>query len=157
MAPFRSGNNEDYVTHIIAMRCLLEQKETEEGVAKAFKVVEELKGNKLGPLAKRLNMSKLNVNKEDLKLQITSVKEDMQKARKEALADIVKAYKLMCVYFVGKVRTQWDKIAQEMHSKDPWVGVNGTSHKGPCMVGAALENSLRKKYFLTHFFLTANL
>jgi hypothetical protein len=25
---------------------------------------------------------------------------------------------------------QWDKIVHEMHSKDPWIGVNGQSHKG---------------------------
>ncbi len=25
---------------------------------------------------------------------------------------------------------QWDKIIQEMHSKDPWVGLNSHSHKG---------------------------
>jgi hypothetical protein len=32
MVPFQAGNNKDYVTHIITMRCLLEQKESEEDV-----------------------------------------------------------------------------------------------------------------------------
>ena len=41
------------------------------------------------------------------------------------LTKIVKAYELFCVYFVGKACTQWDKIVQEMHMKDPWVAVNG--------------------------------
>ena len=68
-----------------------------------------------------------------MKLQIASVKEDIQKARKEALRKIVKAYKLSWVYFVVKARTQWDMVISEMHGKDPWVAVNGTSHKGPCM------------------------
>jgi hypothetical protein len=57
----------------------------------------------------------------------------MQKARKEALHRIVKAYKLISVYFVDEAWTQWDKVVSEMHGKDPWVAVNGTSHKGPCM------------------------
>ena len=52
---------------------------------KAFKVVVNLKDEKLGPLLKKLNTSKLNAEKEDLKLQIASAKDEMQKARKEAL------------------------------------------------------------------------
>ncbi len=28
------------------------------------------------------------------------------------------------------MQTQWDKIAQEMYCKDPWIGMNGQSHKG---------------------------
>ena len=81
----------------------------------------------------KLNMSKFNAEEEDLKLQIALVKDKMQKARKEALAGIIKAYELICIYFVGKAWTQWDKVVQEMHGKDPWVTVNWTSHKGPRM------------------------
>ncbi len=36
MAPFQAGSNEDYVTHIIAMKQLLEQKETKDDVVKTF-------------------------------------------------------------------------------------------------------------------------
>jgi hypothetical protein len=28
---------------------------------------------------------------------------------------------------------QWDKIMHEMHSKDPWIGMNGKSHPGLCV------------------------
>ena len=85
MVPFQAGSNEDYVTHIIAMKQLLEQKTIEDDMEKAFGVVVNFKDEKLGPLLKKLNMSKLNAEKEDLKLQIASVKDEMQKARKEAL------------------------------------------------------------------------
>ena len=44
----------------------------------------------------------------------------------------MKAYELICNYFVGEARTQWDKITLEMHSKDPWVSLNGESHSGLC-------------------------
>ena len=101
------------------MCCLLQQNETEEDVTKAFEVVENIKYDKLGPLLKHLNMSKFNTEKEELKLQITSVKEEVQKARKEAFTEIVKAFELICVYFVGNARTQWDKIVSEMHGKNP--------------------------------------
>ena len=53
----------------------------------------------------------------------------MLKAKKEAQGKIVKAYELICAYFVGKAWTQWDKVVSEMHGKDPWVAVNGSSHK----------------------------
>ncbi len=43
----------------------------------------------------------------------------------------MKAYELICNYFVGEAQTQWDKITLEMHSKDPWFGVDGESHLGP--------------------------
>ena len=86
----------------------------------------------LGPLSSALSKAS-KLEKEELKVQITTVKEEMQKARKEALAEIVKAYKLSCNYFVGKARTQWDKMIQEMNNKDSWVAVNGKSYKGPCV------------------------
>ena len=76
-------------------------------------------------------MSKFKQEKEDLQKQIKSVKEDVLKAKKEAQGKIVKAYKLICIYFAGKAWTQWDKGVSEMHGKDPWVAVNGASHKGP--------------------------
>jgi hypothetical protein len=54
MAPFQAGNNEDYATHIIAMKQLLEQKEIEDDNAKAFRLVVELTDEKLGSLLKKL-------------------------------------------------------------------------------------------------------
>jgi hypothetical protein len=45
----------------------------------------------------------------------------------------VKAYELVHIYFVSEALTQWDKVVTEMHTKDPWVAVNGVSHKGPHM------------------------
>jgi hypothetical protein len=40
---------------------------------------------------------------------------------------------MFCLFVVGNQQTQWDKIIQEMHSKDPWIGVYGSSHKGICV------------------------
>ena len=37
------------------------------------------------------------------------------------------------LFIVGDQGTQWDKILQEMHTKDPWIGVNKISHKGICI------------------------
>ena len=133
MAPFQAGSNEDYVTHIIVMKQLLEQKEIEDDVETAFGVVLSLKDEKLDPFLKNLNISMFNAEEEDLKSHIASVKEEMQKAREKALAEIIKTYELIRVYFVGKALTQWDKAVSEMHTKEPWVAVNGESHKGSRM------------------------
>jgi hypothetical protein len=50
-----------------------------------------------------------------------------------AVAEALKAPKLFHCFVVGKVQMQWDKIVQEMHCKDPWIGMNGQSHKGLCV------------------------
>ncbi len=42
------------------------------------------------------------------------------------------AYEMFCLFVVGDQQTHWDKIVQEMHTKDPWIGVDGVSHKGIC-------------------------
>jgi hypothetical protein len=34
------------------------------------------------------------------------------------------------LFVVGDQQTHWNKIVQEMHTKDPWVSVDGVSHKG---------------------------
>jgi hypothetical protein len=57
MVPFPLGTNKEYVNHIIAMICLIEQKDFENSVEKAFTTVSEL-NEKVGPLHKKLNMSK---------------------------------------------------------------------------------------------------
>jgi hypothetical protein len=99
-------------------------------MSKTFGVISDIR-DKIGPLYKKLNMAKFNQEKDDLNKQIETTKKDLEKAKKEALAEIVKAYELFCLYFVGEAHTQWDKDIQEMHTKDPWVAVNRTAHKGP--------------------------
>ncbi len=36
---------------------------------------------------------------------------------------------MFCCFVVGDPRTQWDKIVHVTHTKDPWIGVNGSSNK----------------------------
>jgi hypothetical protein len=50
-----------------------------------------------------------------------------------AIAEAQKAYKLFCCFVVSEALTQWDKIVHEIHSKDPWVSMNGKSQKGFCV------------------------
>ena len=130
IVPFRVGSIENYVNHVIAMIRLIQQKELGSSVEKVYAVVSDLK-DKIGPLCKKLNMSKSRKEKESLAQQIKTAENEREKAKKVALVEIVTAYELFHIYFVGKACTQWDKVVQKMHMKDPWVAVNGSLNPGP--------------------------
>jgi hypothetical protein len=56
------------------------------------------------------------------------------KAKKgTAIAVTGQAYEMFRLFVIGDQQTQWDKIVQEIHTKDPWIGVDGVSHKGICV------------------------
>ncbi len=61
---------------------------------------------------------------------LNEFKEILKAKKVTAIAETQKAYKMFCLFVVGNQQTQWDKIVQEMHTKDPWIGVNRISHKG---------------------------
>jgi hypothetical protein len=71
--------------------------------------------------------------KEEQTRKLVKIKKNLKMVCKHAVTESVKAYKLFHSFIVSKAQTQWDKIVHGMHSKDPWVGVNGKSHKGLCM------------------------
>jgi hypothetical protein len=74
-----------------------------------------------------------NESEEAKKLHEASVEEykGILKAKKgTAITVTSQVYKMFCLFVVGDQQTQWDKIVQEMHTKDPWIGVDGVSHKG---------------------------
>ncbi len=73
---------------------------------------------------------KTPAEKETRKKKLTNLNESL-KAKKSFVVDQAqKAYKLFCCFVVGEVQTQWDRIENEMHTKNPWIGVNGKSNKG---------------------------
>ena len=114
MSAFWAGNNEEYIKHVISVLCLLDQKGIKTDILRAFKVVKEI-AKKLKPLATPLPTDATKSVKEERKLQVSTVTEDLQRAREGAIAEITKASELVRNYFVGEARTQWDKIMLEMH------------------------------------------
>ena len=118
MVPFRLGTNEEYINHVIAMIRLAEQKDLKNSIEKAFVTVSEIK-EKVGPIHKKINMSKSAQEKEGLKKTLKTTKKALKVAEKNALKEVVKCYKLFRTYLVGKARTQWERVVQEMHQKDP--------------------------------------
>jgi hypothetical protein len=67
----------------------------------------------------------------EIQKQMLSKYKEIFKAKKVfGIAKTQKAYEMFRYFVVSDPRTQWDKIVHEMHTKDPWIGVNGSSHKG---------------------------
>ncbi len=131
MAAFMSGTNEDYLAHVIAVLCIIKKK----GMAV------EIKAAWLATPAVRKEMMPFlqvppNKSEEAKKLCLASLEQfkGILKAKKgTAIAVTGQAYKMFRLFVIGDQQTQWDKIVQEMHTKDPWIGVNGASHKEICV------------------------
>jgi hypothetical protein len=129
MSTYSQGNNEESLIHVIAVKHLLEQKRTDQDVKKAFHIVAEVR-KELELLLKAPD-DKTESKKEECKKKLLDFKKTLKTKHDLAVVEALKAYKLFSCFVIGKAQTQWDKIMHKMHSKDPWVGVNGKSHKGP--------------------------
>ncbi len=130
MVPFRSGTNKEYINQVIPMIRLIEQKDLKNSVEKAFVTVSEIE-EKVGPIHKKINMSKSAHEKEALKKTLKTTEKALELAEKNTLKEVLKCYELFRTYFLGEARTHWDKVVQEMHQKDPWVAVNKSLNPGP--------------------------
>ncbi len=128
MAAFMSGINKDYLVHVIAVLCIIEKKGMAAEIKAAWHVIPAIRKE----MAPYLQVPP-NESKEAKTLCLASLDQfkDILKAKKvTAIAMTGQAYKMFRLFVVGDQQTQWDKIVQEMHTKDPWIGMNGVSHKG---------------------------
>ncbi len=92
-----------------------------------FGAVAEVR-KQLEPLRKQApKEGKTKGEKDGQRKKFSAIKEDLKAACKIAVAETMKTYKLFCCFIISKAGMQWDKIEQEMHLKDPWVGINGQS------------------------------
>jgi hypothetical protein len=57
--------------------------------------------------------------------------QNIKRSSKIVIAETQKGYKMFRCFVVGNQQTQWDKIVHKMHTKDPWISVNGSSNKDP--------------------------
>jgi hypothetical protein len=82
--------------------------------------------------------------------------EEILKAKKSfAVAETQKVYKEARCFVIGDPQTQWDKIVHEMHTKDPWIGVNRRSNKGPSIHSWPYYMECIKLHKLTIFLVDA--
>jgi hypothetical protein len=129
MAAFGYGNNEEYLVHVIAVLQIIEQKGMETDVRKAFQALVAVR-REMKPLFDFPD-DKTEAEKQDWKQKLLKYKEILKAKKNVTVAEAQKALKVFRCFIVGNLRTQWDKIVHKLHTKDPWIGENGNSNKGP--------------------------
>ncbi len=69
--------------------------------------------------------------KQNWKQKLLKYKEILKAKKSVVVAEAQKAYEVFRCFVVGNMQTQWDKIVHKMHTKDPWIGMNGKPNNGP--------------------------
>ncbi len=73
---------------------------------------------------------KTPAKKEAGKKKLADLNKSLKAKKSFAVDQAQKAYELFRCFIVGKAQTQWERIMNEMHTKNPWIGVNSKSNKG---------------------------
>jgi hypothetical protein len=128
MPTYGSGKNKTYLVHIIAILQLIEQKGTSANVKEAFAALVKVR-KEMSPFF-NFPDDESAAKKEVRKKKLSKINKSLKVKKSFAVKQAQKAYELFRCFVVGKARTQWDRIVNEMHTKNPWVGVNGKSNKG---------------------------
>jgi hypothetical protein len=71
--------------------------------------------------------------KEARKKKLSNLNKSLKAKTSFAVKQAQKAYELFRCFVVGKARTKWYRIVNKMHTKNPWIGVNGKSNKRICV------------------------
>jgi hypothetical protein len=128
MPTYGYGNNKEYLIHVISILRLVEQKGTAAEVKKAFAVLVKVRKD-MSPFF-NFPEDETPAEKETRKKKLANLNKSLKAKKSFAVNQAQKAYELFHCFVVGKARTQWDRIVNEMHTKNPWIGVNSKSNKG---------------------------
>ncbi len=131
MPTYGSGNNEEYLVHVITVLRLVEQKRTAAEVQEAFAVLVAVR-KEISPFF-NFPEDKTVAAKEARKKKLNKLNKSLKAKKTFAVELAQKAYKLFHCFVIGEVQTQWDRIVNEMHTKNSWIGMNGKSNKGICV------------------------
>jgi hypothetical protein len=128
MPTYSSGNNEEYLVHVITVLHLVKQKGTAAEVKEAYTELVTVR-KEMSPFF-NFPEDKTVAAKEARKKKLNELNKSLKAKKVIAVKLAQKAYKLFHCFVVSKARTQWDRIVNEMHTKNPWIGMNGKSNKG---------------------------
>jgi hypothetical protein len=138
MIIFAKGSPEEYLQHVIAILCLINQKGLDalivvhnKEMKSAAAALGALKQKSIGPvyLGSSKDLEACKNEKEALKLEKALTQEMLVNAIKAYNEDVAATYKLLH-NLLAKPQTQWDRIIQKMHEHDLWAGENGEKHNG---------------------------
>ncbi len=128
MPTYSSGRNKEYLVHVITILRLIKQKGTSANVKEAFAALVKVR-REMSPFF-NFPEDETPAKKEARKMQLSKLVKSLKVKKSFMVEQAQKAYELFRCFVVGKAQTQWDRIMNEMHTKNPWVGVNGKSNKG---------------------------
>jgi hypothetical protein len=131
MPTYGTGNNEEYLVHVIAILRLVKQKGTAAKVKEAFAAFVAFR-KEMSPLLEFPD-DETATKKKARKKKLSNLKEALKAKKDIAVEKAQKAYGLFHCFIVGKAQTNWDRMVNEMHTKNLWIGVNGHSNKGFCV------------------------
>ncbi len=131
MPTYGSGNNEEYLVHVIAVLRLVEQKGTAAEVKEAFAALVKVR-KEMSPFF-NLPEGKTVTKKEARKKKLGNLNKSLNAKKSFAVKQAQKAYELFRCFVVIEARMQWDRIINKMHTKNPWIGMNDKSNKGICV------------------------
>jgi hypothetical protein len=115
------GNNEEYLFHVITVLHLVDQKGTTAEVKEAFTALVAVR-KEMSPFF-NFPEDKTVATKEARKKKLNKLNESLKAKKAIAVELAQKAYKLFRCFVVGEGRTHWDRFVNEMHTKNPWIGV----------------------------------
>jgi hypothetical protein len=117
MPTFSSGNNKEYLVHVIAVMRLVKQKGTAAEVQEAYAALITIR-KEMSPFF-NFPGDKTVAAKEGRKKKLNNLNEFLKAKNTFAVELAQKTYELFCCFVVGKVQTQWDRIVNKMHMKNP--------------------------------------
>ncbi len=128
MATFAYGTNKDYLVHVIAVLHIIKKKGPASDIQVAWDAIIEVR-REMKPYF-QFPEDETKAAKEIWKQTFSEYKEILKAKKGFAIAKTQKAYEMCCCFIVGNPQTQWDEIVHKMHTKDPWIAVNGSSNQG---------------------------
>jgi hypothetical protein len=129
---YSQGNNKEYLVHIVAVLCIIEQK----GLPKKCRVLakavvrrsEALKNLQEAAGSQETVLTSVDVTA--CKVEIEQTQQMLQESQKAHNKAIAKTYVQLRSLLPGDAQSQWDCVCHKMHERDSWAAVNGQVTKG---------------------------
>jgi hypothetical protein len=127
MPIYSRGNTKKYLTHIVAVLQIIDQKGLGKKCRKLAKAVERRSGalKNLLKAARSQDTVSTNVDVQACKEEIEQTQQLLQEAQKAHNKAIAKTYKQLRNLLSSDAKSQWDLVCRKMHKHDTWAGVNG--------------------------------
>jgi hypothetical protein len=126
MPTYGSGNNKEYLVQVIDVLRLIEQMGTAAEVKEALAALVNVR-KEMSPFF-NFPEDETPAKKEARKKKLANLNKSLK--AKKSFAVNQAQNKLFICFVVGWVQMQWDRIVNKMHTKNPWIGINGKSNKG---------------------------